>query len=104
MFTSLSDCLISYAPAAGLMLAALMLEQQRHAPNGTRPQHNIVLRTLIGGILGAGMWLGLLFIAHTLGSANTPMWCCITPWAFALGEGIALATRNATADADRIDI
>jgi len=81
-------CLLWFGPAAALLFVALVLEQRRDAPNGTDPGGNIVLRCLVGGIAAAGGWalIGAL--------ADTALWLTFTPWAFALGEAIALFMRK----------
>ena len=78
-------------PAAALLLLALILEQRRHAPNGTHPQDNIVLRCLGGGFIAAVSWILLIALLIAITRAgNAGLWVVFTPWAFALGEGVAL--------------
>jgi hypothetical protein len=88
-------CLFWFGPAAALLLLAMILEQRRLAPNGTKPQGNILLRCLIGGIIAAIGWVILvaLLVAIT-GSGNAGLWIACTPWAFALGEGVALVRQR----------
>jgi len=95
LLASLMLCLFWFGPAAALLLLAMILEQRRHAPNGTKPQGNILLRCLIGGIIAAIAWVILvaLLVAVT-GSGNVGLWIVCTPWAFALGEGVALVRQR----------
>jgi hypothetical protein len=91
-------CLFWFGPAAALLLVALILEQRRHAPNGTRPQGNILLRCLIGGIIGAIAWVILVAVLIAVtGSGNAGLWTVFTPWAFAIGAGVGLVRRAADA-------
>ena len=96
LLASLMMCLFWFGPAAALLLLAMILEQRRLAPNGTKPQGNILLRCLIGGIIAAIAWVILvgLLVAIT-GSGNAGLCIVFTPWAFALGEGIALVWQRA---------
>jgi hypothetical protein len=90
-----------FGPAAALLLVSLILEQQRHAPNGTRPQGNIVLRSLIGGIITALIWFVLVAVfAAISGKGNAGLWIVATPWAFALGQGIGLVWKGALRGSD----
>ena len=93
LFASLFVFMFWFGPAAALLLFAMILEQRRHAPNGTQPQGNILLRCLVGGIIAAITWVVLvaLLIAVTR-AGNAGLW--ITPWAFALGVGTALIWRD----------
>jgi hypothetical protein len=95
LLASLMMCLFWFGPAGALLLLALILEQRRHDPNGTKPQGNILLRCLVGGIIAAIGWAVLvaLLVAVTR-SGNAGLWIVFTPWAFALGEGIALAWKR----------
>jgi hypothetical protein len=95
LIASLLMCLFWFGPAAAVLLLAMILEQRRFDPNGTKPQGNILLRCLIGGIIAAVAWVILvgLLIAIT-GSGNAGLWIVCTPWAFALGEGIALVRQR----------
>ena len=78
-------------PAAALLVIALLLEQRRHAPNGTHPQGNIVLRCLGGGFIAALIWIVLVMVLVAITQAgNAGPWIVFTPWAFALGEGAAI--------------
>ena len=91
LIASLLMCLFWFGPAAGLLLLAMVLEQRRHAPNGTKPQGNILLRCLIGGIIGTIAWVVLIaLLVAVAGSGKADLWIVFTPWAFALGEGVAL--------------
>jgi hypothetical protein len=101
----LSSLLLCYGPAAALMLVALVMEQRRYAPNGTEPHRNIVRRTLLGGLIAAiPCWL----LLHTIGIpfGNETHWLLpllLTPWAFALGEALALLTRPKSTKLDGMD-
>jgi hypothetical protein len=101
LLASLLMCLFWFGPAGALLLLALVLEQRRHDPNGTKPQGNILLRCLVGGIVAAIVWaiLVALLVAVTR-SGNAGLWIVFTPWAFALGEGIALVWQRKPPDAD----
>ncbi len=96
LLASLLMCLFWFGPAGALLLLALILEQRRHDPNGTTPQGNILLRCLVGGIIAAIAWVVLvaLLVAVTR-SGNAGLWIVCTPWAFALGEGVALVWKRA---------
>jgi hypothetical protein len=95
LLASLLMCLFWFGPAGALLLLALILEQRRLAPNGTKPQGNILLRCLVGGIIAAIVWAILVaLLIATTGSGNAGLWIVFTPWAFALGEGAALVRRQ----------
>ena len=102
LLASLMMCLFWFGPAGALLLLAMILEQRRHAPNGTKPQGNILLRCLVGGIIAATAWVILvaLLVAVTR-SGNAGLWIVFTPWAFALGEGVALVWQRAPSDPNR---
>ncbi len=88
-------------PAAALLVIALLLEQRRHAPNGTHPQGNIVLRCLGGGFIAALIWIVLVMLLVAItGAGNTGLWIVFTPWAFAFGEGTAILWRRAPSNSD----
>jgi hypothetical protein len=95
LIASLLMCLFWFGPAAALLLVAMILEQRRLAPNGTNPRGNILLRSLVGGIIAAIAWVILvgLLVAATR-SGNAGFWIIFTPWAFALGEGVALVRQR----------
>ena len=83
-------------PPAALLLLALIQEQHRHAPNGTHPRDNIVLRCLGGGFIAALIWIVLVMLLVAITQAgNAGLWIVFTPWAFALGEGAAILWRRA---------
>ena len=89
-------CAFWFGPAAALLLVSLILEQRRHAPNGTRPRENILLRSLIGGIIAAIAWFVLVTILGVAsGRDAASLWIVATPWAFALGQGLGLAWKRA---------
>ena len=101
------NCLLCYGPAAALMLVALILEQRRQAPNGTDPRGNIVRRTLAGGLIAAAAcWLLQYFVAAPFWDDThafaTLSWL-LMPWAFALGEALALLTRPKSTTPDPTD-
>ena len=101
------NCLLCYGPAAVLMLVALILEQRRHAPNGTDPRGNIVRRTLAGGLIAAAAcWLFQYFAMAWLWDDMQVLamlsWM-LMPWAFALGEALALLTRAKSTTPDSMD-
>ncbi len=89
-------CLFWVGPAAALLLVSLILEQRRHAPNGTRPRENILLRSLVGGIIAAIAWFVLITAVSVVsGRDAASLWIVATPWAFALGQGLGLAWKRA---------
>lgn len=104
MLVPVFESIISYAPAAALMLAALVLEQRREATNGTQPERNVVLRVLAGGMIASGTWLALAFTMDVVDGGNFRHWSAYAPWMFAVGEGVALAWRPSAAPAKRSDI
>jgi len=103
----LFDSLLCYGPAAALMFAALILEQRRYAPNGTDPRGNIVRRTLRGGLIAAAAaWLFQYFSAVPFWAGTHPaaiLPCVLVPWAFALGETVALLTRPKSSKPEAMD-
>jgi len=101
LIASLLMCLFWFGPAAALLLLALILEQRRHAPNGTKPQGNIVLRSLVGGIVAALIWVALVTVLVVAsGKDNAALWIAATPWAFALGQAVGLIWKPARSRAD----
>ena len=89
------------------MLVALILEQRRHAPNGTDPGGNLVRRTVLGGMIGAAVcWLSSYFTLSALWSGfgiPTALTSYLMPWAIALGEALALLTRPQRPAGDSTD-
>jgi hypothetical protein len=95
LLVSLMMCVFWFGPAGALLLLAMILEQRRLAPNGTKPQGNILLRCLVGGIIAAIGWVILVgALVVITQSGNAGLWIVFTPWAFALGEGVALVRQR----------
>lgn len=87
--------LFCFGPAAAMLLVSLVMEQARHAPNGTKPQGNLVLRSLVGGIIAVVvsiLLIGLLIVITR--SGNVGLWIGVTPWVFAIGQALGLFWPN----------
>ena len=92
---SLMMMIFWFGPAAALLIVSLVTEQQRHAPNGTDPRGNLVLRSLVGGIIAAVSWVFLvMLLVLATQSGNAGLWIVFAPWAFAVGQGIGLFWRG----------
>lgn len=86
-----------FGPAAALLIVSLVMEQQRHAPNGTDPRGNLVMRSLIGGIAAAVAWVILVMaLVLVTGSGNAGLWVVFAPWAFAIGQALGLFWHSTT--------
>ncbi len=93
---SLMMMIFWFGPAAALLIVSLVMEQRRHAPNGTDPRGNLVLRSLIGGIVAAVAWVILIMTLVLITQAgNAGLWIVFAPWAFAIGQGTGLFWRSA---------
>ncbi len=96
---SLLMMLFWFGPAGALLVLSLIMEQQRHAPNGTRPEGNLVLRSLVGGIIAAIAWAVLVGVLLLISrSGNVGLWIVFAPWAFAIGQAIGLFSQRSASD------
>ncbi|HET8940596.1 MAG TPA: hypothetical protein VFN13_01230 [Rudaea sp.] len=87
-----------FGPAGAVLLLSLVMEQHRDAPNGTKPEGNLVLRSLLGGVVAALVWVILVGALLVItGSGNAALWIVVTPWVFAIGQTIGLFSQRSNA-------